>query len=529
MATDRYDPLLSSASLESRSDHVLVLEALRDVSAALCRQNGQRETIREVLSILDKRLGMRRATVMLLSPEGDELVVEAARGGGGEVVGKAKYRRGEGVTGEVLRSGRSAIVPSIAREPRFQDRVHRRRESEQEDCAFICVPVSLENMVLGTLSVDVAPASDALLAEHERCLEIVAGIIANDAQARRMRRMQEARFESEALLLRSALGERFRPENIIGNSTAMNAVYRRIHQVAPTDTTALIRGESGTGKELVASALHALSARNRRSFVRVNCAALNENLLESELFGHERGAFTGALQTRVGRIEEAEGGTLFFDEIGDFSPAVQVKLLRVLQEREFERVGSNIRKKADVRVVAATNRDLEKAVESGAFREDLYYRVNVFPIVLPPLRERPDDIPLLADFFVKRFAAMMNKPVRRISTTAINMMLAYHWPGNVRELENCVEHAVLLTTGDTIDGNSLPPTLQMPNGRSDEPPGSLRARVETLERDMIIDALKRNGGRTVKAAEELGITPRMVRYKMMKLGIDAREAHSDKT
>ncbi len=256
-------------------------------------------------------------------------------------------------------------------------------------------------------------------------------------------------------------------------------------------------------------------------FVRVNCAALNEALFESELFGHEKGAFTGAISERVGRIAQAEGGTLFLDEIGDFSPVVQIKLLRVIQEREYERVGGNEVRKADVRILAATNRDLEDDVSTGRFRQDLYYRVNVFPIFLPPLRERREDILQLADHFVAKYSERMGKNVRRISTPAINMMLAYHWPGNVRELENCIEHAVLLSTGDAILGSHLPPTLQMPEVEEEgPPPGLLRLRVETLERDLISDALKRSGGRVVDAAEELGITERTVRYKMKKLGLE---------
>ena len=270
----------------------------------------------------------------------------------------------------------------------------------------------------------------------------------------------------------------------------MRAVYLQIRQVAPSDTTALIRGESGTGKELVASAIHYASPRAKRPFVKVNCAALNENLLESELFGHEKGAFTGALCARAGRLEEAEGGTLFLDEIGDFSPALQVKLLRVLQEREYQRVGSNRTLKADVRIIAATNQDLEARMSEGLFRQDLYYRINVFPISLPPLRDRKDDILLLADHFVAKYAKKMGKEVRRISTPAINMMFAYHWPGNVRELENCIEYAVLLTSDGVIHGQNLPPTLQLPEASESVRQGLLRTRVELLEHDMITDALK---------------------------------------
>lgn len=282
----------------------------------------------------------------------------------------------------------------------------------------------------------------------------------------------------------------------------------------------LIRGESGTGKELIASAVHYNSRRKDKPFIKVNCSALSESLLESELFGHEKGAFTGALYKRIGRLEEAEGGTLFLDELGDFSPAIQVKLLRVIQEREYERVGSNKTIKANVRIVAATNRDLEQAVRDRQFREDLYYRINVFPIVLPPLRERRSDILQLANYFVEKYAQRIGNPVQRISTSAINMLASYHWPGNVRELENCIEHAVLLCTDGVINGRHLPPTLQMPSSADRLGDGMMSKQVETLERDLIMEALKRHNGNVTAASRELGITSRMVRYKIEKLGVE---------
>jgi Nif-specific regulatory protein len=254
--------------------------------------------------------------------------------------------------------------------------------------------------------------------------------------------------------------------------------------------------------------------------VKVNCAALSESLLESELFGHEKGAFTGAVASRAGRIEEAVGGTLFLDEIGDFSPAVQVKLLRVLQEREYERVGSNRTCRADVRIVGATNRDLERAVEEGSFRADLYYRINVFPIYLPPLRRRKDDVMQLVNHFMEKYSARMSKPVRRISTPAINMLMAYHWPGNVRELENCIEHAVLLAQDGVVRGTDLPPTLQFPEATGIRPQqGTLKERIHNLERELIVDGLKRNADNVAAVARELGLTARMVRYKIDSLGI----------
>jgi Nif-specific regulatory protein len=499
------------------------LAVLASLGRLLAAGSGQRQMLADVLKELDRELGMIRGTLMLVSQDGSELFIEAAPDVPSPWDPGLRYRRGEGIIGTVVQTGKPAIIPRVSEEPRFTNRIHRRLTDESEEVSFLCVPISLENEVVGTLSVDLPGAESRDLQEAAQFLEIVASMIAFDVKSRRLEALQRQQLEEENLRLRIALQEQFRPENIIGNSHAMREVYLKIHQVSSSDTTVLIRGESGTGKELVASAIHYSSRRAQRPFVKVNCAALSEGLLESELFGHEKGAFTGALHARIGRLQEAGGGTLFLDEIGDFSPVIQVKLLRVLQEREFERVGSNETLKIDIRVIAATNQNLEARFESGLFRQDLYYRINVFPIHLPPLRERRDDILLLADHFVAKYAAKMGKEVRRISTPAINMMFAYHWPGNVRELENCIEYAVLLSSDGVIHAHNLPPTLQMPDLVDTAAAGSLKTRVELLEKDMIVDALKTTGGSVTMAAEQLGITPRMVRYKIKNLRIDYQQ------
>jgi Nif-specific regulatory protein len=505
------------------------LEVLASIGTVLATQSGQQQMLLAVLDELEKMSDMARGTVMLLMPDGNELVVEAARDISFDNRQQLRYQRGEGIIGSVVQTGQPALIPRVSKEPRFTNRIFQRQPEEAEEVSFICVPIILDSEVVGTLSVDL-PIQDAeLLEEESRFLKIVASMIAYDVKARRMEALQRQNLERENLRLRIALEERFRPENIIGNSGAMREVYLRIHQVATANTTVLIRGESGTGKELVASAIHYSSQRAQKPFVKLNCAALNESLLESELFGHEKGAFTGALHSRIGRIGEAEGGTLFLDEIGDFSPTIQVKLLRVLQEHEFERVGDNKTCKADIRVIAATNRDLEATIETGTFRQDLYYRINVFPIFLPPLRERKDDILLLADHFVTKYSRNMGKEIKRISTPAINMMFAYHWPGNVRELENCIEYAILLSSDGVIHAHNLPPTLQMPDVSNVELAGSLKTRVNLLEKDMISDSLKSSQGNVTAAAHQLGITPRMVRYKMRKLGIDFRHCDGKST
>lgn len=496
------------------------LEVLANVGRLLATQSGQQQMLTAVLDELEANLGMIRGTVMLLSSDGSELFVEVAQDVSCEDRKSLRYHRGEGIVGRVVHTGQAAIIPLISKEPRFTNRIYHRDNEEEDDCSFLCVPIVLGCEVVGTLSVDLPAQPVKQLEGRARFLGIVASMIASDVRSRRTEAIQRQHLEAENLRLRSALQEQFRPENIIGNSNAMREIYLKIHQVAASDTTVLIRGESGTGKELVASAIHYSSPRSQKALVKVNCAALSEGLLESELFGHEKGAFTGALFAREGRLEEAEGGTLFLDEIGDFSPATQVKLLRALQEREFERVGSNKTIKADVRVIAATNQDLESRVANGLFRQDLYYRINVFPIILPPLRERKNDIMLLADHFVARYAKKMSKDVRRISTAAINMMFAYHWPGNVRELENCIEYAVLLSNDGVIHGHNLPPTLQLPEPSEADNAGLLKTRVHILEKDMLVDALKSCGGNVAAAARQLGITPRMVRYKLKNLGID---------
>jgi two-component system response regulator HydG len=331
------------------------------------------------------------------------------------------------------------------------------------------------------------------------------------------RALERRRLRRETERLKSQLNERYRFENIIGSSPEMQQVFKSIAQVAPSRASVLLSGESGTGKELVAAAIHHRSPRGSGPFVRLHCAALAETLLESELFGHERGAYTGADRRREGRFEQADGGTLFLDEIGEISPSTQVKLLRVLQEREFERVGSNQTLHVDVRVIAATNRDLKRMAEEGRFREDLYYRLNVINIHLPPLRKRSADIAALALHFLRRYAAENAKEVDQFSDEALSQLVNYHWPGNVRELENVVERAVVLADGGMIDARHLPPELAVAARNTGVPviPG---ASMGDIERFAILKTLEAQGGSTSKAAEVLGISVRKIQYKLQEYG-----------
>ncbi len=500
--------------------HVPELEVLYAISGILASRSRQRQVLTEVLDVLHDQLGMTRGTIMLMSPQTNELTIEAVHNAPAQKHRDVRYGVGEGIAGQVVQTGKPAVVPKISQEPLFLDRTHRRRDISPDEISFICVPIAIGNEVVGAMSADRIFDESASLDKDVRVLSIVASMIANDVLKRRELATERNALEAENIRLQGELEDRFRPENIIGNSGAMREVYKAIHQVASSDTTVLVRGESGTGKELVAHAVHYTSPRAKGRFVKVNCAALSENLLESELFGHEKGAFTSAIQTRIGRIEEAQGGTLFLDEIGDFSPATQVRILRVLQDRQFERVGSNEVHKANIRIICATNRDLEQAVEAKEFRHDLYYRINVFPIMLPPLRDRKDDILLLADHFIEEYAGRMGKDVRRISTPAINMMVAYHWPGNVRELENCIERAVLLANEGVIHGHHLPPTLQTSDFSETVGSGTLAERITLVERDIIVDALKRSNGNMSAAARDLATTARILRYRVRQLGID---------
>jgi Nif-specific regulatory protein len=517
----------SVAHFDYSKHYVHQLEILYQISQIIASRGGQEKTLLEVLDVLDKKLGLKRGTITLLTPNNKEVMIEAAHNLSEQYSRNVRYRIGEGVTGKVMETGQPMAVAKVSEEPLFLNRFERWNVN-QGDMSFICVPISIDKEIIGTISVDHPYDKRVHLEEEMRIISIIASMIANDVRSRREYTIQKQLLEDENLRLRNELMGKFRPENIIGNSNAMAEIYKQIQQVAKSDTTVLIRGESGTGKELVAHAIHYASSRSQGNFVKVNCAALNENLLESELFGHEKGSFTGATQTRKGRLEEADNGTIFLDEIGEFSLAMQAKLLRVLQEGEFQRVGSNKTIKTNARVIVATNRDLEKALSDNIFREDLYYRINVFPIFLPPLRDRKDDILLLADHFIDVYAKKSNKDVRRISTPAINMMVSYHWPGNVRELENCIERAVLLSNDKVIHAHHLPPSLQTSDSSGTIGIGSLEERTNLFERDLIIDAMKRCNGNLAETARELRTTSRIIRYKVKNLDIDHKRYKNNK-
>ena len=373
------------------------------------------------------------------------------------------------------------VVPQVSKEPLLLNRAARR---DRQELTFICVPLVVNRRPVGALGVDLPFKKDRDFDRSLKFYKLVAAIIAQAVKVSRMAEAERKRLVDENTHLRDELRDRYAFQHLVGTSAPIRQVYEQVAQVARTNTTVLIRGESGTGKEMIAHAIHYNSARAKKPFIKVSCAALPESLIESELFGYERGAFTGAQGLKKGRFELADGGTIFLDEIGDLSLATQVKLLRVLQEREFERLGGTQSVRVNVRLVAATHRPLEKLIADGLFREDLFYRLNVFTVFAPPLRERKPDIMLLADHFLQKFSSEHTKAIKRISTPAIDMLTSYHWPGNVRELENTIERAVLVCDGGVVHAHHLPPTLQTAEASDTVPRVSLAESVEAFEKDL---------------------------------------------
>src|SRR5215472_15966119 len=512
-------------TMEEQSGEIRKLSTLVEISQALSGALNLKPGLHKVLEILERHHGMSRSAVTLLQEDSGELCIEAANGlsANGK---KVSYHLGEGITGRVVESGKHVVVPQISREPLFLNRAAERKDLAKQELTFICVPVMLNRKAVGALGVDLAFKKERNYERTVKFLRVVASMISQAVKVHRLVESERQRLVDENTQLRQELKERYDFSNIIGNSGPMKQVYEQVAQVAHTNTTVLIRGESGTGKELIAHAIHYNSLRAKKPFIKVSCAALPETLIESELFGYEKGAFTGAQVRKKGRFEMAEGGTLFLDEIGDLNLSTQVKLLRVLQEREFERLGGTETIKANVRLIAATNKELEKAIGEGAFREDLYYRLNVFAIFVPPLRERKPDVLLLADHFLEKYALEHGKNIKRISTPAIDMLMSYHWPGNVRELENVVERATLVCEGNVIHGYHLPPTLQTAEGSGTVTKMSLDQAVSSFEKDLIQDALKTARGNRARAARLLDTTERILGYKVKKYEIDCRRFRS---
>lgn len=501
--------------------HVEDITICYEISKALNEHFDLRKSLYRVLDILSTKGEFERGTITILNPLTDEIRIEVAHGLSRSAMEKGKYKVGEGVTGKVIQTGKPFAVPKISDEPLFLNKTASRRSGKNDqEYSFICVPIKKGDQVIGALSVDRIHDEQYSLNAGVELLSVIAAMLAQHVKNLEKIRLEKEKLHDENKRLRNELESKFRINNIVGNSNKMREVFQMISQVSKSNATVLVRGESGTGKELVASSIHYNSNRAKQPFIKVNCAALPVSLIESELFGHEKGAFTGAVQQKKGKFELAHNGTLFLDEIGAIDHNVQVRLLRVLQEREFERVGGNKTIKCDVRIITATNKNLERSVEDESFRGDLYYRLNVFPIYLPPLRERKTDILLLADHFLEKYARENGKDIKRFSTPAINMLMSYHWPGNVRELENCIERAILLCEEGVIHSYHLPPTIQTGSDTDTLPSGSLEDAVAKLEAEMIIDSLKNTRGNVCSAANMLKTTVRKFSYKMNRYGID---------
>jgi len=527
-----------------KSERKVELGALYEISKVLSSSLDLAQTIRGVLNILSTYFDdVRRATISLVQESG-ELHIIGASDMSAEQIARGHFREGEGLTGKILKNGIPVVVPDLSKEPLFINRTGSRTRADTERSAFVGVPIKNGRDVIGVLSYDRESHDRRHAFENDvRFLQMVANLIGQTIRLHQHLAAERALLLHETHRLQKALPGKYNIEHMIGSSRVMQEVFAEVYQAAQSRSTVLLRGESGTGKELIARAIHYLSTRKDGPFIKFNCAALSESLLESELFGHERGAFTGATQERKGRFEMATRGTLFLDEIGDVSPAFQAKLLRVLQEREFERVGGTKTIKVDVRLVAATNRNLEEAVTRGQFREDLYYRLNVVTITLPPLRERRDDIPALVEHFLKRFAADSGRSLG-ITEEAMQVLKHCAWPGNVRELENCVERIATMTRGDVIRDSDLACRQNMcfsqalhPYGRATrpvpipvvpapvghDPDAPLDEPEFTTERERVIWALEQCGWVQARAARMLNLTPRQIGYAILKYKIPVKK------
>ncbi len=523
---------MAEKNIESLKRRLEESTALYEISNAINSSVELEKIMTAVMKILHEKMGMERGTLTLLDSRTGDLIIELAHGMDKKAMERGRYRVGEGITGKVVEAGEPIVVPNVGNEPLFLNRT-KTRDLNRGDISFICVPIKLEKKTIGAMSVDRLFSENISFEEDVRLLTIISSMVAQAVRIHQMHEKEKEQLTRENIQLKRELKKKFHPASIIGQSKRMEDVYASIETVSQTRATVMLRGESGTGKEMVAHAIHYSSDRADGPFIKVSCAALPDTLLESELFGHEKGAFTGAAAAKPGRFEMANGGTLFLDEIGDISPSTQIKLLRVLQEKEFERVGGTQTIRVDIRLITATNKDLEAETRTGKFREDLYYRLNVFPIFLPPLRERREDIPLLLEFFLRKSTEENRKAVKFISATAMEKLVDYSWPGNVRELENAVERAVILSKGDTLTPELFPilgvkkddtRTTSAMAGFSPENVeanggASMLEKVEALEKKMIQDALSKSGGNQRKAAAELGITERILGYKIKNYGL----------
>ncbi len=498
------------------------LETLYAVSRVLSQSLNFRDTITAVLKAMHDKGCMRFGMIALVEEDTSELLVTAVHEHP-RPTSAIRYERGEGLVGEILDTGQPVLLERLSDDDRFLDRLG----VYDRSLAFIGVPIFIGKKTAGVLTAQPKCEHRDLL-RHGRLLEMIANLVGQSVRLAKRVEDQQQRLKSERDSLRRKVKAEHGFSNMVGRSHNMQLIFDQIRQVAKWNTTVLIRGESGTGKELIANAIHYNSPRANGPFIKLNCAALPDSLLESELFGHEKGAFTGAVGQRKGRFEQAHGGTIFLDEIGEISAAFQAKLLRVLQEGELERVGGSRTISVDVRVVAATNKDLEAAVQADEFREDLYYRLNVMPIYPPPLRERMEDVPDLARFLLSKISRNQGRELH-IDEAALSQLMHHDWPGNVRELENCLERAAIMSANEHIDARaiSLAGIKVSPQQAAIGATSSTRHvdlnDPELDERERVIAALEQAGWVQAKAARLLGMTPRQIAYRIQTLKIKVKQ------
>ncbi len=493
------------------------LDFVAKAASTLAESDGFRTGSAIVLEHVARALSAQSGFAALKGRDADSVDIVSSRGLGAADFRRLEERLIKASLWRMLDMASPMVIDDLAEEP-----VLNFLAFGSGTRMLVAVPISLQGETVGILAIGFPPGASVAEDAVIKLLRAMAALFAQSIRSDRVATEEGQKLIEENTFLKQELREKYDFSQLIGNSSPMRQVYDQVTQVARSNATVLLRGESGTGKELIANAIHYNSLRSKRPLIKVNCAALPETLIESELFGYEAGAFTGASKRKKGRFELADGGTLFLDEIGDLPIQTQVKLLRVIQEREFERLGGTETIKVNVRLITATNKDLEDAIAAGTFREDLFYRINVFTIFLPPLRERKSDILLLAEHFLEKYEREHKKAVKRISTPAIDMLTAYHFPGNVRELENAIERAVIVCDSNVVHGHHLPPTLQTAEISGTETRLTLASAVEALESDLIQDSLKSTRGNIAKAATMLDSTERILGYKIRKYKIDPK-------
>ncbi|CAM4441558.1 nif-specific transcriptional activator NifA [Vibrio agarivorans] len=523
----------------------LLLSALYRVSTLLNQSLDYRQTLASVMKVLHEECHLSGGLVTILDKEKNIMIIESVHAPdytSNTSLKTITYKQGEGLVGSVMENGGSIVLPNLGNDPRFADKLAIYDYAKP----FICVPLkSVNRDVIGVLCAQPNTDNELDLSALHKLLEMIANLLTVNIQLAHNVAVKQQRLEKERDGLKRKVRKDYGMSSLVGRTKVMREIFDQVRLVSRWDSTILIRGESGTGKEVIANAIHYNSPRANQPFVKLNCAALPDNLLESELFGHEKGAFTGAVKQRKGRFELADGGTIFLDEIGETSPSFQAKLLRVLQEKTFDRVGGTEPISVDVRVIAATNRHLEQEVIDGNFREDIYYRLNVMPIFLPPLRDRIDDIPALTEFILDKLSGIQKRELA-VNEQAMSMLMSYHWPGNVRELENTIERAAVLSATGDIDGSlirlnnsqSLLTAAFMPSQSSsvNNPApfspchtdrnngyGGINLEMDENERKRVINALEQSGWVKAKAARLLNMTPRQIAYRIQTMNIEMKQ------